>query len=79
MANIEETGPGANRLVFLQDATVLDWHLPAAEFDQPGPEGFVCFIKRRAFQMCDCAVGCCHKNTPMRLLKIGILLGVKVA
>ena len=45
---VEEAGPLAHGAVLLEDAGVLDRHLPAAEVDDPGPERLVPLVERRA-------------------------------
>ena len=49
VAEVEQPGSGANRLVLGQDATlVLHRHLPTAELDHACAQGAVCLVKRGA-------------------------------
>jgi len=38
VGNIEHSGAGADGHVFVDDAGILDGHVPPAEFDHPRPE-----------------------------------------
>jgi hypothetical protein len=50
MADIEETRAFANGPVFIEDAAVLDGHLPAAELDETGTKRAMLIVERRAFE-----------------------------
>ena len=46
--DVEDAGVGANGAVLLDDALVLDGHLPAGERNHPCPERDVPVVQRRA-------------------------------
>jgi hypothetical protein len=48
MADIEETRAFANGPVFIEDATILNGHLPAAELDETGAKRAMLIVERRA-------------------------------
>jgi hypothetical protein len=41
MAHIEEADMGTDGMVLVQDATILDRHLPSGEIDKFGPAGLM--------------------------------------
>ena len=50
VADVEEAGGRAHRLVLVDDARVLDRHLPAREGDDARPQGDVLLVEGRASQ-----------------------------
>ena len=52
VAHVEQTGSGADGHVLLDDAGVLDGHVPAAEGNHPGSGGAMTGIERRLLKGC---------------------------
>ena len=51
VADIEQAGGVANRVVLVHDPAILDWHLPATELDHPRAQGDVAIVERRSFEL----------------------------
>jgi hypothetical protein len=47
VTHIEDAGPFTHRAVFVNNAGVLHWHIPSAEFDHTGIEGQVLRVEHR--------------------------------
>jgi hypothetical protein len=62
--DIEEAGGGAHRLVLLDDAGVLDRHLPAGERHQAAARLDVAFMKRRSPQVLGALTVLGHRRDP---------------
>ena len=56
VADIEEASALADGAMLVEDAGVLDGHLPAAELDEPRAEGDVPVVEGGAFEGCRAAV-----------------------
>src|SRR5262249_51816320 len=68
VADVEEPDAVADRVVFLDDAGVLDGHVPAAEVDHFGPEGAMDGVERSGTER----GRCWHENPRLTAPKWGV-------
>jgi hypothetical protein len=52
MADVEQTGGVAHRIMLIHDPAILNRHLPAAELDHPRAQSDVAIVERRSFELC---------------------------
>ena len=52
VADVEQAGGVAHRVVLIHDAAILNRHLPAAELDHPRAQGDMAIVERRSFEFC---------------------------